>query len=122
MPVAAAGGPSSGAATFSEQPLTTRSLSEGQTFVVTSEMRQLLVSVAPVVASIRGKSVTGVGASSASTSFVEGSTFSTLVEGSTSVPPPPSKVDSILGGLILQLIGQFTSNLATCDNLILSSE
>jgi hypothetical protein len=47
---------------------------------------------------------------------------STVATGSTSAPPPSPGIGSILENLVIQLIGQFLSNMTTCINLILSGK
>jgi len=93
-----------------------------QAFIVTSEMRQLLVSIAPTITSLRSGSLGSVGSPSTPVPPAESLITSTVATGSTSAPPPSPGVGSILENLVIQLIGQFMSNMKIYINLILSGE
>jgi len=94
--------------------------SADQEFAITPAVSQLLMSIAPAMASICGSPIAGVGVSSIPAPTVESSILSTVVEGTTSTPPPPVKAHVILEGLVTQLSSQFLSTMATCANLLMS--
>ena len=93
-----------------------------QDFVVTSAVRDLLVSVAPTIAAVRQMTSGGTESPSISAPPTDSSVVSTVATGPTSASLPSPGVGSILDALVTQLTNQFLSTMLTCASLIMSGE